>query len=166
MKFVHFSSEDVNWKCNIVSHKDSSSVRRRKLSQKCKLLHWYVETIVFHSAQNFDPSGGICCFAAEMSQAAEFRFFRKNCPVSGILLQNECFIRQFNTRNLPKSVSGSLDCVVCFWSEDTAMIELVMYVTHSCNFPACEYCGHQLLLNLFENVRVVLLDSTLSLIKL
>jgi len=46
------------------------------------------------------------------------------------------------------------------------MIELVMYVTHSCNFPACEYCGHQLLLNLFENVRVVLLDSTLSLIKL
>jgi len=39
-------------------------------------------TTVFRNQQNFEPRRGICCSAADVSRALEFRFFfRGNCPI-------------------------------------------------------------------------------------
>jgi len=42
--------------------------------------------------QNFELSDKICCFAVEISWAAEFRFSCGNCPVSGNSLKTDISI--------------------------------------------------------------------------
>jgi len=51
----------------------------------------------FRSLQNFELNHGICCFAPDISRAAEFRIFRGNSGHS--LLQTNVFMYQFSTSN-------------------------------------------------------------------
>jgi len=51
-------------------------------------------TTVFHGPRNFlfQSSHGICCFAAEMSRAAEFMLFLRISQISGNTFPNVCLL--------------------------------------------------------------------------
>ena len=56
----------------------------------CRNLWVKIRDTVSRGPRNFELSHRIYCFAAEMSQAAEFRLFCRNCPISQNSVQNKC----------------------------------------------------------------------------